>query len=110
MTIREALQIVSSQWQITFTNLDVDESVDMKNVNNDPESSDAFLVGLHSDSLIFSEGMFYKNIILVNPENKVVAVAPFTPTDRELEQCECYYYADEDDDFECSFDDFEDDL
>lgn len=91
MTIYQALRILSNGKKLYFTNLKIDGHFDNERAKESYRSSIVYDPSHDDDGLIFSNGVRYKNIVLLNEDGSVFLKEAFTPTPKEREECAKYH-------------------
>lgn len=94
MTIYQALRILSPGMKLYFTDLKISDRFDHERAQASNRSSFVYDPFSDDHGLIFSNGLHYKNIILLKEDGSVFVKEEFTPTQNEREECAKYYVCD----------------
>ena len=106
MTIYQALRILAPEMKLYFTDFKIGDRFDNERAQASNRSSQVYDPFSDDHGKIFSDGLHYKNIILLKEDGSVFVKEEFTPTQKEREECAKYYVCDFyllDDDYEFPF-------
>ena len=94
MIIYQALRILSSGRKVCFTNRKVDGKFDLEKALNKYYCTRLFDPDREDNGWIFSCGVTYANIIIVDEGGNILVKEAFTPTPQEKEECARYHRCD----------------
>ena len=94
MTIYQALRILSSGRKVCFTNRKVDGKFDLEKSQKSFNCTGFFDPAKEDVGWIFSYGVKFANIIIVDEDGNILVKEAFTPTPQEKEECARYHRCD----------------